>query len=60
MSDIYKGAVCYRDGWHWSVDKKDQPDKKLCLEDGVYRVATDTDVSWHDQHHGQFVHVEPR
>ncbi len=58
--DVYEGDVCYADGWHWSVDADDQPDKKLALEDGVYRFATDDDVSWHDQHHGQFVEVEPR
>lgn len=52
--ETYEGAVYYRDGWHWSTD-----DRKLYLEDdGTYRYATDTDQSWHDRHHRQYVTLE--
>ena len=31
--DPYCGGVCYQDGWHYSVDENDHPDKRLFLED---------------------------
>jgi hypothetical protein len=57
-ADYYTGPVCYQDGWHYSVDENDQPDKRLYLnEDGSYRHANEDDASWHDRQHGQYVHV---
>jgi len=58
-TDRYEGDVCYRDGWHWTVEDGN-PGVRLVLEDdGTYRVATDADTeSWHDRHHGVTVTVE--
>ena len=58
-ADYYTGPVCYQDGWHYSVDENDQPDKRLYLDekDGSYRYATDEDKSWHERQHGQYAHI---
>jgi len=58
-SDLYQGDVCYRDGWHWSV-VDGEPGVRLVLDEaeGTFRVATDTDKSWHERHHGVTVTVE--
>ena len=59
MPDSYTGPVCFRDGWHWSVDADDQPDQKLYLEDdGTYRPAADGDLSWFERYHKQYTNVE--
>jgi hypothetical protein len=58
VSADYTGPVCYQDGWHYSVDENDQPDKRLYLsEDGSYRYANGDDASWHDRQHGQYAHI---
>ena len=60
----YEGAVCFQDGWHYTVvsgDEGDAPGEKLVLEDdGSYRLATDADTeSWNELHHKRFATVEP-
>lgn len=63
MSDD-TARVCYRDGWHWTVetddDGNDVPGKKLVLEDdGSFRPATKADTeSWHNRKHERFATVE--
>jgi hypothetical protein len=55
----YTGPVVYMDGWHYSVDKNDQPDKKLYFEDdGTFRFAKDGDESWYDRAHARYATME--
>ena len=66
----YTGAVCYQDGWHYTVVPTkgggEEPGERLVLEDTAdgsasrYRLATDADTrSWHDRKHRQFVLLTP-
>lgn len=58
----YEGAVCYLDGWHWSVveaaDGSTEPGERLFLDDdGTYRLAAADDLSWHERKHQGFASV---
>jgi hypothetical protein len=62
-TDMYDGPVCYQDGWHWSIKEADdgghEPDAKLFLDDdGSYRIAAETDESWHDRKHERLATID--
>lgn len=64
MADGYTGAVCYQDGWHYTVVQDaaghDQPGDRLFLDDdGSYRLAVDGDASWHDRKHRGYAMLIP-